>query len=83
MGFACLEMNFINVNSSQERQVLILFEAGYQCRKDNFACRANNYQAALYSALAWQTKQVCDKFVAALHQKPSGKQLGQCQGMGQ
>lgn len=62
MESACLEMNLINENSSQERQVLILFEAGYQSRKGNFACRADR-QAVLYAALGWQSKtdqcQVC------------------------
>lgn len=81
MESACLEMNLINENSSQERQVLILFEAGYQSRKGNFACRAD-CQAVLYAASGGKAKQISARFVAALHQKPSGKQLGQCPGIG-
>lgn len=81
MESACLEMNLINENSLQERQVLILFEAGYQSRKGNFACRAD-HQAVLYAAFCGKAKQISAKFVAALHQKPSGKQLGQCPGIG-
>lgn len=52
MGFGCLEMYLINENSSQERQILILFEAGYQSRKANFTCRAS-CPAVFYSALWW------------------------------
>lgn len=75
MGFACLEMNLINENSSQERQVLILFEAGYQSRKGNFTCRAS-CQAVLYSALGWQNEtglcQVCGCLASKAIRKAAG-----------
>lgn len=70
---------FLKENSSQKGKFLILLEVRYQSRKGDFTCRVS-CQAMLCSALGWQNqKQVW--FGAALYQKPSGRQLGQCWGM--